>query len=46
MSAGWQVADWAAHAALIILASIGLASVEGWAAEKARIWRMKRGGRP
>lgn len=46
MSAYWAAADTAAHVALVVLAAIGLATVEGWLVESARLYRLKRGGRP
>lgn len=46
VSACWAAAELAAQVTLVVFAAIGLATVESWLVESARLYRFKRGGRP
>lgn len=41
-----SVIEAACDVAIVVLAAIGLATVDAWARERARVYLFKRGGRP
>lgn len=45
MNSCWAAAELAAQVTLVVFAAIGLATVESWLVESARLYRFKRGGR-